>query len=89
MIPEVLAQLPVDVQLVLDPQRTGHQERPEPSRHDAEVGLEDALELEQRLVVEARQPSRSSTPMPRVSRQYVDGAVREGRVALLAGEALL
>ena len=31
----------------------GHEERAEAARRDAEIGLEDALELEQRLVVEA------------------------------------
>src|SRR5215831_4448283 len=49
--PESVPQIMVGVQLLLDPERAGHQERPKPFWGDTEIGLKDALELEQRLVV--------------------------------------
>src|SRR5690349_1303880 len=51
-VPQGVAELAIHVELVLDPQGPGHQERTEPARGDAQIGVENALELEQRLVVE-------------------------------------
>ena len=53
MIAELPPQLSVDIDLVLDPKRTGHRERSEASRSGCKIGVEDALKLQQRLVVEA------------------------------------
>src|SRR5687767_4586696 len=47
-----IPQHPIRVQLLLDPQRSRHQVGLESAWRDAEVGLEDALEFQQRLVIE-------------------------------------
>ena len=49
---ERLAHLPREMQLPLDPQRQRLPERSEPAGRVGEIGLEQPLELEQRLVVE-------------------------------------
>ena len=73
----------------LHPERAGLEERGEAARRGAEIGLEHALELEQRLVVEADglEVVRRRCRPPRQA--VVDGVGREARVALLAREALL
>ena len=87
-IAERLAQLTVDVQLVLDPQRTGHEERPVPGRRDAEIRLEDALELEERLVVEADVGEVGDGDAGH-SEAVLDRPRRKRGITLLAGEPLL
>ncbi len=88
LVVEGVADLLIHVELVLDPQRPRLQERAEPGGHDAQVGLEDALELEKRLVVEANvcQIGRLDVRLPQTIAGRVHG---ERRVTLLAGEALL
>src|SRR5215510_15939306 len=39
-------------QLLPEPERDGHRERPEPAGGEREIGLQEPLELEKRLVVE-------------------------------------
>ena len=53
LVAQLPPQLLVEVELVLDPERPRHEERSKPLRRDAEVGLQDPLELEQGLVVKA------------------------------------
>ena len=89
LVAEVLAQLPVGEELLLDPERAGHEERAgSPRGRRAEVGLQDPLELEQRLVVEADVGEIRRSRCRPASRQYVDGVAREGGVALLPREPL-
>src|SRR5207245_11763569 len=85
LLAQRLADLTVDEELVLDPQRAGHAELGEPPGSDAQVGLKDPLELEQRLVVETHvvelRGGDASGP------EAEGGRVRrEGGVAFLAAE---
>ena len=53
VISQSIPDLIFHVQLVFDPQRCRFQKRDEPPRCNTDVGLQDPLELEKRLVVEA------------------------------------
>ena len=87
-VPERLAQLPVHVELVLQPQRPRHEERLEPPGGDTKVGLEDSLKLEKRLVVEANVGEMPGL-YPAGTQTILDRLSGEARVALLPGEAFL
>src|SRR5437879_7018206 len=84
-------QRPPDVtlheELLLHPQRTGQAERSEALRSDPQVGLENALEFEQRFVVEADVREVGALD-PRRRETIGDGPMGERRVSLLAAEAL-
>lgn len=73
-------------ELVLDPQRHGHAERGEALRRGREVGFEQALELQKRLVVEDDFVDTAEIAAGRVQ-AIVDRIFREGGVMLLAREA--
>src|SRR3989442_11355983 len=76
------------VELVLDPERTRFEKGDQAARRDAQIRLEDALELEEGLVVEAyvRQVLGRYAARPEA---VGHGATRERRVPLPAGEPLL
>lgn len=82
------AQAAIGVELLLDPERAGLEERREAARGGLQVDLEDPLELEERLVVEAdvRQILGFDSGLAEAVR---DRARREGGVTLDAGEPLL
>jgi hypothetical protein len=77
-----IAELPVQVQLFFEPDRGGHDERPEAAWSNSEVGLENSLELEQWLIVEAdvRQVGRGDPASPEA---VFGGAGWKRSVALL------
>ena len=75
-------------QLFLQPQRDRHLERAEAARRQRDIGLQQPLEFEERLVVEHDVVERVHRGA-RLRKTRRDGVVREGRVVLLAGEALL
>src|SRR5688572_954039 len=78
----------VDVQLVLDPEWTGPEERANAARRNTEIGFENALELEQGLVVEPDVVEIASCNLS-LAQAEVDGVTREAGIALHAREALL
>jgi hypothetical protein len=53
LVAEIVPQLAIGEQLLFDPEWSGHEERAKSPGHRAEIGLQDSLEFEQRLVVEA------------------------------------
>src|SRR5580704_12053311 len=75
-------------QLLLQPQRHGHTERVEAARRVGEVGLEQTLELQERLVVESDVVDVGQLDAGRVQ-AVLHSVLREARIVLLAGEALL
>ena len=75
-------------QLLVDPQRHRLAERAEGAREGRDVGREHALELQQRLVVEADRVEVLG-PDARLLQHVLDGAGGEAGVVLLAGEPLL
>ena len=86
--PQSRADLAVHEKLFLDPQRPRHPKRREPLRCHAEVGLQNALELEERLVVEADEVQLRRCDA--ADGEAVPGCLEgKRRVPLLAGEALL
>src|SRR4029453_10755068 len=74
-------------ELVFQPDRHGGEERSKSARRDAEVLLEQALELEQRLVVEADVVELASR-QARLTEAVGRGPSGKPGVVLLAGEAL-
>ena len=75
-------------QTVAQPEREGHQVGAEPLRRTGDVGLEQAIELDQRLFVEPDQIEVAGLDA-RLAQAVVDGLGREGGVVLAAGETLL
>ena len=75
------------VQLLLRPQRHEPQERPEPARGEGEVRLEQPLELQERLVVEADVVERLRGN-PRLVETIANRMDGEPVVVLPAGESL-
>lgn len=75
-------------ELLLQPYRHRGQERAQAARRHAEIVLEDALELEQRLVVEAHVVE-VFEPRSGLTQAVGDGVARKPVVVLLAREALL
>ena len=80
-------QLARQIQLLAQPQRHRLEERPKPLRRVGEVGLEQALELQERLVVEA-DVVQLLGGHARLAQAVGDGLGGEVVVVLLAGEAL-
>src|SRR5439155_8944937 len=87
VIAEGAADFPVEEQLLFYPQWAGHPELREPAGRNAEVGLQNALELEEGLVIEA-DIGQVRGPNPGRLETIPRGVPRKGSVALLAGEAL-
>ena len=80
--------VPIRKELFLDPQRPRHAERGETARRDAQVGLKDPLELEERLVIEPH--ALQIRGLNAGGAETVGhGLRRERRVPLLARETLL
>ena len=83
---ELAADLARQVELLSHPQRHRLEKGPEAGRREGEVGLEDALELQKGLVVEA-----DVVQIPRLQTGFAqairDRVGREGVVVLDAGEA--
>jgi hypothetical protein len=75
-------------ELFLHPDRQGHQERPQPERRHGKIGLQEAVELGQGLVVEGDsvQLAGADAALRQAIAQGVDG---KGGIVLLAREALL
>jgi hypothetical protein len=76
------------VELFFYPEWASPEKRNEPPRRHTDVGLKDAFELEQRLVVEADVGQLAECDA-RGTQAVVDGARRESGVPLLPGEAFL
>src|SRR4029079_15834156 len=74
-------------ELVLHPDRQRGAKRREALRREGEIGLEQPLELEERLVVD-RDEVDLGRPRARRLQARGDRVVREARVVLLAREAL-
>ena len=75
-------------QLVLDPEWACLEEGDQTARRDAQIGLEDALELQQGLVVETH-IRQVLDRYPAGPEAVIDSMSREGGVPLLASEPLL
>ena len=103
MLAEQQALLPVEVrlpalhlvaqqglleELLLQPQRHGHAEGIEAARGVGEVGLEQAFELQERLVVEGDVVDVGQLDAGTIEAE-LHGILRKARIVLLAGEALL
>ena len=74
-------------ELFLDPDRHGHEEALQAPGREAVVGLQQALELEIRLVVEGH-GAQVAELEPRLRHDVGQGVSRKVGVVLLAGEAL-
>ena len=85
---EAAAQLAAHVQLLAEPDRHRLGERPQADRREREVGLEQPVELQDRLVIEGDEVEVARRDACR-AQAVVDGPGREVGVVLLAGEALL
>src|SRR5690242_1552156 len=78
----------LEEELLAQPERDRHAEALEPARRESEIALEQALELQKRLVVEGDEVDLRETHA-RLA-QAVGKCLRgKMRVVLLAGEALL
>ena len=80
-------ELPWGIELLLEPERQSHEEQLEAAGREGRVGLEDAVKLEQRLVVE-RDEVEFFGADPAFRKAVVDRMAREARVVLPATEAL-
>jgi len=85
---EGLLDLERNPELLAEPDRHGHHERAQAAGRDAEIGLEDAVELRDGLVVEGDgvEFARVDAGLGEAVLHRVDG---KARVVLLAGEPLL
>lgn len=83
---ELLLQEPLQEELFLEPDRHGCHERPPALRGEGEIGLQQALELEQRLVVEDH-VIQVAQPELSFLQTVGHGMGRESGVVLFAGEA--
>jgi hypothetical protein len=81
------SQLAWGVELLLEPQRKAHHEQLEAPRRVGDIGLEQAIELEQRLVVEGDVVEIILADAP-FAEAVGDRVLREPVVVLLAREAL-
>src|SRR5438034_8580639 len=87
VIAEGAADFPVEEQLFFHPQWACHPELREPAGRNAEIGLENALELEEGLVIEADICQVRGPNLGRLE-TVPDGVPRKRGVALRTGEAL-
>ena len=88
VIPDLLGDLGRDEELLFEPHRHGLDEVLEAARGDAQVGHQDALELEHRLVVEG-DVVEVRHPDPGLLQAEFDRAPRKIGIRLAAREALL
>ena len=88
VVSQLFVEAAIDVELFLDPKRTGKQVGPESTRHYPKVCLENPLELEQWLVVKADvvQLIGAKARFPEAVLNRMD---RKRLVVLLARESLL
>ena len=86
--PEPATDLPGQVELLFEPLRHRVHERPEAARRVGQVGLEQPLELQERLVVEPHVVEVRRIDA-RLGETAGDGVGREPGVVLRAGEAFL
>ncbi len=84
----LIAQQRLLKELFLQPQRHGHAEGVEAARREGKVCLEQALELQERLVVESYVVDVGKLEAGRIQ-AVLHGVFRKARVVLLAREALL
>src|SRR5262249_14712081 len=85
---EMVADVIGHPELVGEPQRQGHQVRLQPARCTRDVRLEQALELDQRLLVETDQVQ-SSGRNAGLAEAVTHGNLGKPSVVLLSGEPLL
>ena len=85
---QLFAQQPLLKQLLLDPDRQRDAKRAQAAWRESEIGFEQALEFEERLVVEDDVIDRAKLDLGLVQ-AILDGVARKPGVVLLAGEALL
>ena len=86
--PQVIAQQPLLEQLLLEPHRQRHAERGEAPGRERQIGLEQALELQERLVVE-RDVVDPVEIGAAFAQAILDRVLGEGGIVLLAREPLL
>jgi hypothetical protein len=85
---EFLPQQVLEEKLFPQPQGNRHAEGAEPPRREGEIGLDQSLELEERLVVEHHMVDVPQGGPPLLE-AIADRVPRKPRIVLLAGEALL
>ncbi len=85
---QLVLQQVLQEQLLPQPHRDRHLERFVPARREREVGLQQALELEQWLVVKRDQVDLVEADA-RLRQAVLEGVAREARIVLLARKALL
>ena len=83
---ELLLQQGLLEQLLPEPQRNGHGEGSEPAGGEGQVGLQEALELEEGLVIEDDVVHLSEAASARL-KAILDRMAGEARVVLLSREA--
>src|SRR5215217_3489049 len=88
VVAECISNLPVDEQLILDPERSCQQEGLEASGSDAEIGFQYTIKLQQGLVVESHIPQilRGDAGVLETVGHRLN---REGGITLLSSEPLL
>src|SRR5688572_12645846 len=86
----VAVEIPADrlarKELVLDPHRHRRDERPPASGGDAQIALEQPLELQERLVVEGN-GVQVANPQPAFAQTVLNRTRREALIVLFAREA--
>jgi hypothetical protein len=87
MLAELLEQEVLQEQLLAQPQRDRHAKRLEATWRECQVGLQQALELQEGLVVEDHAVDVAQADA-RLLEAVLHGVDREARVVLLAREAL-
>src|SRR6478672_8765742 len=75
-------------QLLLEPERDRHLEGREAARRERDIGLQQPLEFQERLVVEGDVINPGEFCADRIQ-AIADRVMRERRIVLLAGKALL
>ena len=85
---QLTPQLAIEEQLLLDPHRHRLAERRKAARRERQVGLDQPIELEERLVVEGDVVDRIER-QPGLCQAIVDGMRGKPRVMLLAAESFL
>src|SRR5262245_24823327 len=85
---QLLVQQPLLIELVLDPQRHRCAKRCKATRHEREIGFDQPVEFEKRLVVE-HDVVDVPTTVTGFRQAVADGMRRKVAVVLLSGEALL
>ena len=87
LVVEALIERALGEKLFLEPQRKGLAEAPKPPRGEREVGLDQPIELEQRLLVEGHVVDFGGLESG-LAQAIADSVPRKRGVVLLTGEAL-